>query len=55
MDSKRAQSTIGIRRSTKEKLDKNRAPGQSYDGFICQMVDMWEGLHSNGKALASKN
>lgn len=55
MDKNEPRSTIGIRKSTKEKLDQLRAPGQSYDGFICQMVDMWEGLHSNGKALASKN
>lgn len=35
-------TTIAIRKSTKEKLDKNRAPGQCYNGFICQLVDMWE-------------
>ena len=27
---------------TKDRLDKNRAPGQCYDGFICQLVDLWE-------------
>jgi len=35
-------TTIAIWKSTKEKLDKNRAPGQCYNGFICQLVDMWE-------------
>ena len=35
-------TTIAIWKSTKEKLDRNRAPGQCYNGFICQLVDMWE-------------
>jgi hypothetical protein len=37
-----ARTTIGIRMSTKDKLDNNRAPGQCYDGFIGQMVNLWE-------------
>ena len=36
------RSTIGLRMSTKEKLDQYRAPGQCYDGFISQMIDIWE-------------
>lgn len=36
------RTTVGVKQSTKEKLDRNRAPGQCYDGFICQMVDLWE-------------
>ena len=36
------RTTIGLRKSTKEGLDRNRAPGQCYDGFICQLVDLWE-------------
>jgi len=36
------RTTIGVRRLTKRKLDKNRAPGQYYDGFIYQLVDLWE-------------
>ena len=35
-------TTISLKNSTKDKLDKNRAPGQCYDGFICQLVDLWE-------------
>jgi hypothetical protein len=35
-------TSIAIWKSTKEKLDRNRAPGQCYNGFICQLVDMWE-------------
>jgi len=37
-----ARVTIGLTKATKEKLDRNRAPGQCYDGFICQLVDLWE-------------
>jgi hypothetical protein len=37
-----SRSTIGLKRDTKDKLDQNRAPGQCYDGFICQLVDLWE-------------
>ena len=41
-----ARTTVGLKQSTKEKLDRNRAPGQCYDGFICQMVDLWEKARS---------
>ncbi len=43
----RPRTTIGIKQTTKAKLDKNRAPGQCYDGFIWQLVDLWE--RTNGK------
>jgi hypothetical protein len=43
----RPRTTIGLKTTTKDKLDKNRAPGQCYDGFICQLVDLWE--RTNGK------
>ena len=36
------RSTIGLRNTTKERLNNNRAPGQCYDGFLCQLVDLWE-------------
>jgi hypothetical protein len=35
-------STIGIKKTTKARLDENRAPGQNYDGFIWQLTDLWE-------------
>jgi hypothetical protein len=35
-------TTIGLRKATKAKLDRNRAPGQCYNGFICQLIDLWE-------------
>lgn len=39
---KQSRTTIGLKRTTKDKLDHNRAPGQCYDGFIYQLVDLWE-------------
>jgi len=42
-----SRSTIGLRMSTKARLDKSRAPGQCYDGFLCQLVDMWEEVNGN--------
>jgi hypothetical protein len=32
---------------TKIKMDKWRACGQCYDGFLSQMVELWEKMHSN--------
>ncbi len=42
----KSRTTIGLRTATKTKLDKNRAPGQCYDGFLCQMVELWEKTHN---------
>ncbi len=39
---KSPRTTIALRQGTKARLDRNRAPGQCYDGFVCQMVDLWE-------------
>ena len=36
------RTTIGIRATTKERLTENKAPGQCYDGFIWQLIDLWE-------------
>ncbi len=36
------RTTVGVRQATKDRLDQNRAPGQCYDGFLCQMIDLWE-------------
>ena len=36
------RTSIGLKKDTKDRLDINRAPGQCYDGFICQLVDLWE-------------
>ena len=42
MNKERPHTTIGLRKTTKDRLDRARAPGQCYDGFLCQLVDMWE-------------
>ncbi|MDD4230647.1 MAG: hypothetical protein PHU52_05875 [Dehalococcoidales bacterium] len=47
MEEMKNRSTIGIKMSTKDRLDMRRAPGQCYDGFICQMMDMWDEKHNN--------
>lgn len=47
MKTNEPRSTIGLRLSTKAKLDRSRAPGQCYDGFLCQLVDMWEDLNQS--------
>ena len=47
----RLRTTIGIKTITKDKMDKNRAPGQCYDGFICQMVDLWERTNGNSERM----
>jgi hypothetical protein len=46
MDSNLPRTTIGIKRITKVKLDQNRAPGQCYDGFLCQLISLWEEAHA---------
>jgi len=41
------RTTIGVKKTTKQKLNENRAPGQCYEGFICQLVDLWEKTNGN--------
>jgi hypothetical protein len=42
MDGTRRTTTIGIKKITKNNLDKRRAPGQAYDGFLRQMMELWD-------------
>ncbi len=42
-----SRSTIGIMKTTKDKLDINRAPDQCYDSFISQLIDLWEKINVN--------
>ncbi len=46
----KTRTTIGIKTSTKDKLHDNKAPGQCYDGFICQLVDLWEKANGNNES-----
>ncbi|MDD2471935.1 MAG: hypothetical protein PHT28_03335 [Dehalococcoidales bacterium] len=48
------RSTIGLKQSTKTRLDKCRAPGQCYDGFLCQLVDMWSDVNSRKSSIYSR-
>ena len=51
---KTQRTTVALKKATKAKLDSNRAPGQCYDGFISQLVDMWEGSSRKGSARPAK-
>jgi len=53
--SNETRTTVGVKQSTKDKLDNNRAPGQCYDGFICQLVDLWEQAGEIKKGSARKS
>lgn len=53
--SNETRTTVGVKQSTKDKLDRNRAPGQCYDGFICQMVDLWEQSRDSTKGPYRKS
>ncbi len=46
------RTTIGLKKTTKDGLDKNRATGQCYDGFICQLVDLWEKVEAGRQDYA---
>jgi hypothetical protein len=53
--SNETRTTVGVKQSTKDKLDRNRAPGQCYDGFICQLVELWEQSADTKTGLARKS
>jgi hypothetical protein len=36
------RTTIGLKRTTKDRLDNSKSPGQSYDGFIRQLIAFWD-------------
>jgi hypothetical protein len=36
------RTTIALQKIVKEKLGCSKAPGQSYDGFINELVEYWE-------------
>ena len=40
---------IHLRTSTKERINKDKAPGQCYDGFIRQLLDLWEVKESQSR------
>ncbi len=44
----RARTTIGLKATTKNKLDANRAQASVMTVFIYQLVDLWERTNGNG-------
>ncbi len=44
---KTLHTTIGLKTTTKSRLDKARAPGQCYDGFLSQLMDLWQEAYGN--------
>jgi hypothetical protein len=36
------RTTIALKPATKDKLNRHRAPGQCYDCFLSQLLDLWE-------------
>jgi len=48
-------TSIGLKKTTKARLDKGRAPGQCYDGFLCQLMDVWEEIQVTRKPYASSS
>ena len=47
------RTTINLKTTTKSRLDENKAPGQCYDGFICQLVDLWEQTTASNRRLVN--
>jgi hypothetical protein len=53
-----SRTTISVNLTTKTKLDQWRAYGQCYDGFLIQLVELWERMHpkhSNQRNTSSDN
>ncbi len=42
-----SRTTVSINKATKFRIDQWRAYGQCYDGFLCELVDLWEKMHRN--------
>ncbi len=50
MTNTRPRTTVAVSKATKARMDKWRATGQCYDGFLCEMVSLWEKMHNgNGR------
>ena len=47
------RTSISLHKTTKHGLDRNKSPGQSYDGFVTQLIGSWERLQKrkNEKTL----
>ncbi len=54
MNKTRLHTTIGLKKSTKDRLEVTKAPGQCYDGFLCQLMDLWEETQNGYKPNNTK-
>ncbi len=55
MSANQPRTTVSINKTTKAKLDKWRATGQCYDGFLCQLVSLWEKMHNGNGVKGTKS
>jgi hypothetical protein len=39
---RRKSTTVRLRKITHDRLGHGRSQGQSYDGFMTQLLDLWE-------------
>jgi hypothetical protein len=46
MENSRLRTTVSVSRNTKSRLDKCKAYGQCYDGFLTQIIELWEKTHN---------
>ncbi len=49
--------TISILRRTKDSLDSIKHPGQSYDGLIQELIELWEkehGVEESGRGSSER-
>jgi hypothetical protein len=42
MTDRKLRTTVSVTQETKARLDRWRATGQCYDGFLSQLVTLWE-------------
>jgi hypothetical protein len=45
MSTTQPRTTVSVSHKTKSRLDIWRATGQCYDGFLCQLIGLWEKTH----------
>ncbi len=55
MNMPRRHTTVGLKKATKARLDEHKAPGQCYDGFLSQLVDMWESASCGARDPGAKS
>ena len=45
-DESQGSTTIRLRTAIRSRMSQNRALGQSFDGFISQLLDLWKAENS---------